>query len=119
MFIRRIVGSFIVIAIAAIIILIGVSSQVQAASSVSTTHSPALNYETNTCQEILKQALSALDATCDGLGRNKACYGHNSIKAEAANNATLKFDTVGDYAAIQSIKSLTTSPLDADHGTWG
>jgi len=118
MFIRRVASIWVVIAIAAVVILIGVISRVQAASAIPT-GLPVLNFEGNSCQEILKQALNTLDATCDRLGRNKACYGNNNIKAEAANNAKLKFDTVGDYAAIQAIKSLTTSPLDTSRGTWG
>src|SRR5258708_21387419 len=71
------------------------------------------------CEQILSNALATLDETCDGLGRNKACYGNNAIQSQPVENVSLKFDTVGDKAPIQAIKSIATSPLDLQGGTWG
>jgi hypothetical protein len=71
------------------------------------------------CEDILKAALEQLHNACDGIGRNRACYGNNQISATAAVDQALKFDTVGDIAAIQTISSLVTSPMNVDTGTWG
>lgn len=71
------------------------------------------------CQDILTRAMNTVQSTCDGLGRNKACYGNNKVTVEPNNGATLKFDTIGDRASIQDIRTLVTSPLDTSAGTWG
>src|SRR5215213_9182619 len=70
-------------------------------------------------QQLLDQALQAIQSSCDGLGRNRACYGNNSVQAEPNGNIKLKFDTSGDQAAIRDIKTLSTSPLDPAKKTWG
>ncbi len=75
--------------------------------------------ENNTCQEILTRAMQTLDSTCNGVGRNKACYGNNLVKAEPNGSASLKFDTTGDVASIRDIRTISTSPLNTDQGTWG
>jgi hypothetical protein len=71
------------------------------------------------CQQIVTRAMAAIQTSCDNLGRNKVCYGHNQVKAESNGNVSLKFDTVGDRTGIQSIRTLVTSPLDLQAGTWG
>src|SRR5215813_9915135 len=73
----------------------------------------------NTCQTILAKALSTLENTCSAVGRNTACYGNNNVQVQAAEAATIKFDTVGDMASIKGIKTLYTTPLDTEKGTWG
>ncbi len=74
---------------------------------------------TKTCQDILVQAVGLTQASCDNLGRNKACYGNNTVKVEPSARAVVKFDVVGDRAAIQDIRTLVTSPLNEQSGTWG
>ncbi len=72
---------------------------------------------TASCQEILNRALETLHNTCDQIGRNKACYGNDNIRAELKN--AVQFSHMGDNVPIQAIKTLTTSPLDVANGTWG
>ncbi len=72
------------------------------------------------CQDVLVRAMDTLKASCDNLGRNKACYANNKVQAQASSDSTpLKFDATGDIAAIQMIRSIVTSPLDVQQGTWG
>jgi hypothetical protein len=70
------------------------------------------------CRAILTRAMQTLGNNCDKLTRNSACYGNDNVKAELTSNA-VKFSSLGDKAPIQTIKSITTLPLDAEHGTWG
>ena len=60
------------------------------------------------CQEIISQAMKAVQSSCDNLGRNKACYGNAQVTVEPNSGATLKFAAVGDRAAIQNIRKLNT-----------
>jgi hypothetical protein len=71
------------------------------------------------CQGILTRAMNTIQSTCDGLGRNKACYGNNKVTVEPNDGVDLKFDAIGDRASIQDIHRLATSPLDTTAGTWG
>jgi hypothetical protein len=114
---KRLIASaaILLVSVGAAFLLFG--NHVQASSPPSTGNSsfaPA-----NTCQEILARAMDSVQGQCDDLGRNKACYGNNRVNAEPNGSAALKFDTVGDRAAIQSIHTLVTSPLNVSDGTWG
>ncbi len=72
------------------------------------------------CQDVLTRAMDTLKVSCDNLGRNKACYANNKVRAQSSSDSTpLKFDATGDIAAIQMIRSIITSPLDVQQGTWG
>jgi hypothetical protein len=73
----------------------------------------------NSCPQILSRAVQMLQAKCEGVGRNFACYGHLQVKAEPNGDAALHFDTEGDRTAIQNIRSLVTFPLDEQTGAWG
>jgi hypothetical protein len=72
-----------------------------------------------TCAQILTRAVESLQSTCNDLSRNNACYGNNQVKAEPNSGATLKFDAIGDREPIRNIRTLVTSPLNVDTGTWG
>jgi hypothetical protein len=72
-----------------------------------------------TCAQILTRAFQNLQSTCTDIRRNSACYGNNQVKAEPNVGAALKFDTAGDRAPIHIIRTLNTSPLDVNAGTWG
>jgi hypothetical protein len=72
-----------------------------------------------TCAQILTRAFQTLQSTCNEVSRNSACYGNNQVKAEPKVGAALKFATAGDRAPIRSIRTLNTSPLDVNAGTWG
>ncbi|MEQ8672624.1 MAG: hypothetical protein RLP44_12030 [Aggregatilineales bacterium] len=71
----------------------------------------------NTCSELVEQALARVGNICDGLQRNQACYGHNSLEAELISDAT--FDTEGDIALLQDIQRLTLRGMDVEDALWG
>jgi hypothetical protein len=72
-----------------------------------------------TCQQVLIRAMNLLQAKCDGVGRNVACYGHTQVKAQPRGDLALRFEAEGDRVAVQDIQSLVTFPLDEQTGTWG
>src|SRR5438045_671486 len=90
-----------------------------AASSVLPGPVNRANAEDNVCQQILTRAMERLDQLCGGIARSQACYANNLVKSEPNGDAQLKFDTTGDIAAIKDIRTMVTSPLDAQQGTWG
>jgi hypothetical protein len=73
----------------------------------------------SSCQEILTRAFDILQNSCKQLGRNKACYGNDKVKAEPRGDSNLTFEQVGDTAAIQTIQTIETSPLNLTTGAWG
>jgi hypothetical protein len=112
---KRLIACLLIILVSLLIALPMSGSRVQAFSPGGSANA---SFE-NKCQEILSRAMDAVQSSCDNLGRNKACYGNNRVKVEPNGNVSLKFDAVGDQAAIQAIHTLITSPLDEDAGTWG
>ncbi len=106
MAIKRIVVSALIIIASLVIALPMTGNRIQATAA-------------ETCQQILTRAMKAVQTSCENVGRNKACYGNNQVQAEAFGSIPLKFDAVGDRASIQNIRTLVTSPLDPQAGTWG
>jgi LysM repeat protein len=99
--------------IAIFLILVGCSP-----SATQPTAEPAA--QTNlTCDELVSTALTTVNATCSGLGRNQACYGSDQVTAELQANADAKFDAVGDLINLPLLKQITTSPLNEAEQTWG
>jgi hypothetical protein len=75
--------------------------------------------EESVCRNILVRAIDTLQGNCATLSRNSACYGNSSVEAVFASTNPIKFDALGDKAPIQVIKTLKTSPLNVERGTWG
>jgi LysM repeat protein len=72
-----------------------------------------------TCDQLVETALTTVDETCEGLGRNQACYGSDQVIAELQANTDAKFDAVGDIINLPLLKQITTSALDEAQQTWG
>ncbi len=66
-----------------------------------------------------KRSRLARDA-CEGIGRNKACYGHTLINAQAQPGVTnFAFASQGAVADVLAIRSLALNPYDAQSNVWG
>jgi len=72
-----------------------------------------------TCGELVARAIQTVGAACNATGRNQACYGNFLVDAELQQDAVDPFTTVGDLASLQSIRLISTSPLDEIAQTWG
>lgn len=114
---RRLIATatIILIGVAAVLPVVGRTAQAHSAPDTGRSASAV----GSACVEILARAMDAVQSSCNDLGRNKACYGNNRVKVEPSGDTALKFDAVGDRAAIQGIRTLVTSPLDVQAGTWG
>lgn len=76
--------------------------------------------QTNTCPDLVAQALEAADAACKDTGRNQACYGNVAMAAEAQpGTEQFEFKNVGDIVNVASIQSLTLSPMIVEENKWG
>ncbi|MEQ8677729.1 MAG: hypothetical protein RLP44_04035 [Aggregatilineales bacterium] len=73
-----------------------------------------------TCPALVEQAIRIVDAVCDDLGRNQACYGNVLVSATGEDATVLEsFATSGDIVDVAQINRLTTAALDVDAETWG
>lgn len=76
--------------------------------------------QSETCPDIVTNALSAVDEFCLELGRNQACYGNVALAAEPQPEVDeFTFETLGDVVDVDNILSLELSELDEDEGLWG
>jgi hypothetical protein len=72
------------------------------------------------CSALVTRALEAVDTNCDGLERNSACYGFNSVQASFLQNVADDFFTQpSDISPLVDIASIKTAPLDEANGRWG
>jgi LysM repeat protein len=71
------------------------------------------------CDALITEALNRANNTCSTLGRNQACYGNNQVQAELQPGATSPFAATGDIVGVESIRRLTTAPLDEANQLWG
>lgn len=72
------------------------------------------------CTRLVTEALSAVDAACEGAVRNEACYGNRLVAGEfRQTDAALSFEQVGDIASLFDLRRIRTSPLNLDDAAWG
>ncbi len=72
------------------------------------------------CPQIVRNAFNLTDQLCEGVGRNKACYGHSMVNALLQTGVQPEaFDEEGDVLDLVKLRSLRLSPMDFDTGTWG
>lgn len=72
------------------------------------------------CTAVVQQALRAVGDNCEGLGRNAACYGYNSVGATFLQDVDENFFTLpADRAEIGIIESIRTTPLSLNDNQWG
>jgi hypothetical protein len=81
--------------------------------------SVAMLAQTDACPEIVKTALKTVGEVCQSTGRNEACYGNLTLKAEPQANVDFTFDKPGDTISLSKIKALTLSPFNSEQGIWG
>ncbi len=94
------------------------SQSPQFASNLSSVVRAADN--TTTCPDSVNAALNDTDKQCAKLGRNEACYGHNSISSSPSTGTrSLTFDKPGDIAKLSAFHTLQLAPLSLDKNTWG
>ncbi len=82
--------------------------------------SVAITLAQGACAEFIGQALEAVDTSCQGIGRNQACYGYNRVEASFQSDVADDFFTQpSDIAEIAELETLRTAPFDSDIDEWG
>jgi hypothetical protein len=72
------------------------------------------------CPALVTQALTALDANCEGLGRNTACYGYNRVSASFIEAVADDYFAVpSDTTAIDILEEIQTTAMDVALDQWG
>ena len=76
--------------------------------------------QADSCPDIVREALAATDAACVETGRNQACYGNITLRAEPRTGiADFSFSAPGDIVDLAGVSSLALKPLDRESNTWG
>ncbi len=93
----------------------------QASTTTPTSTTPPTSTATQsiTCEQLVSQAEHSVGQICDGLTRNKACYGNHLINVDFQPNVSASFNKSGDIVNLLDIKSLSTSPLNTKTDDWG
>jgi len=87
---------------------------------VSLSPIPAVAQDGSACPPVVTQALASVGSACDGLGRNSACYGFQSVSATFAQpQPSGFFSRVGDTAGLTTLQTIRTAPLDLVRNRWG
>jgi hypothetical protein len=72
------------------------------------------------CPAFVHEALTTLDLTCDGLGRNALCYGNTLVSVTFNEEVgTDVFTKPSDKALLRDVQSVETAPLDPATEQWG
>jgi hypothetical protein len=76
--------------------------------------------DATTCPALVEQAVSEMGDNCEGLERNSACYGHNSVLSTFTETlAGDFFSRPADRAPLVSLETIQTTPLDLALQQWG
>ena len=72
------------------------------------------------CPALVEEALDLVQAACEALGRNEACYGNRAVAAETrAGDLVAGFAAPGDRGDLLQMAALRTAPLSTTAGEWG
>lgn len=76
--------------------------------------------QSDTCPQVVIDALTTVNDACSGIARNEVCYGNASVSAEDFEQQSIpELSAIGDQADVSNIASLTTSAFNDADGTWG
>lgn len=76
--------------------------------------------QSDNCEALLDDALSALEDNCDATGRNQACYGFDQVEASFLLDVDDAFFTQpADTSAVADLETIRTVPLDLENNVWG
>ena len=82
--------------------------------------SVAITLAQGACAEFIGRALEAVDSSCEGMGRNQACYGYNRVEASFQSEvADDFFNQPSDVTDVAELETLRTAPFNLDRDEWG
>lgn len=71
------------------------------------------------CASSVDMAITLVNASCDGIGSNQACYGHDLVDAQLRRNLGIAFKAPGDRVSLGELIALRLSAMNPTDGTWG
>jgi len=71
------------------------------------------------CPIEIDSAFTTANSVCIGVGRNQVCYGNDDINITQYEETNIEFNSPGDIAILNNIRTLSLSALDVDNGYWG
>lgn len=79
-----------------------------------------LSFAQGACPQLVEQALQAMGANCEAVGRNNACYGYNLVSAEFSETVGDNFFiNPADTASLAIVESIQTAGMNTDLSQWG
>ncbi len=71
------------------------------------------------CAALVGEAEARVNAQCDSLGRNQACYGNQTVTVDFQPGSKLVFNQSGDTVDLLEVQRVSTAPLDLANSDWG
>jgi hypothetical protein len=73
-----------------------------------------------TCAQLVPLVQKNLASNCQNMDRDEICLGYPTVAVQFQDGkAGQTFKQVGDIVPINTVKSITTAPLNLEHGEWG
>ncbi len=87
---------------------------------LQTVYAVKAGYNQADCPTIVQKAIDMVSAECSSVGRNRLCYGNNTLHVQfRAGAPVVSFQNPGDQLDVTQISQLTLSSLDTASGSWG
>ena len=97
------------------VLLVGLASQ-----GMRTVYAVKPGYNQADCPTIVQKAIDTVSAECSSAGRNRLCYGNNTLHVQfRAGAPVVSFQSPGDQVDVTQISQLSLSSLDTASGSWG
>jgi hypothetical protein len=101
------------------LILICLSFAACSPNASSETPTPSPESVVLSCEMVVETSLHSLETECNEVGRNEVCYGNRLINVQLREGENDTFSTPGDRIPINTIESLSLSPMNEANGEWG
>ncbi len=100
----------------ALLLLVGYSAPVQVVTAQPVEQVPTPDA---LCSALVSEAESRVNAQCDSLSRNQACYGNQTVEVAFQPGSNLVFNQSGDTVDLLAVERISTAPLDLANRSWG
>ncbi len=100
----------------AVLLLVGYSAPVQVAAAQPVEQVPTPDA---LCASLVSEAEARVNAQCDSMSRNQACYGNQLVDVTFQPGSNLVFNQSGDTVDLLQVQQISTAPLDLANQNWG
>ncbi len=100
----------------AVLFMIGYSTPMQVTAAQPVEQAPTPDAM---CAALVSEAEARVNAMCDSIGRNQACYGNQTVSVDFQPGSNLVFNQSGDLVDLLAVQQISTAPLDLANSNWG